>query len=165
MFQKNKLHAAVMACLGGLISAVPALVQAQETQRVEITGSSIKRIDAETALPVTVITRDQIDKTGLTTAADLVQSLPSMQGFLTASASVNGGGGGNTSASLHSIGPAYTLVLLNGRRHIAQHRRATGAGDSKHIGKPRHLQTQIIAWAGTPGVLQQHAIAPLNIDL
>lgn len=116
MLRRNQLSTAIMAGLGGLLVATPWVAHSQETQRVEITGSSIKRIDAETALPVTVITRDQIDKTGLTTAADLVQSLPSMQGFLTASASVNGGGGGNTSASLHSIGPAYTLVLLNGRR-------------------------------------------------
>jgi iron complex outermembrane recepter protein len=34
-----------------LTAALPALAQ-ETTQRIEITGSSIKRIDAETALPV-----------------------------------------------------------------------------------------------------------------
>lgn len=104
------------ACAAIAIAAGGHTAFAQETQRVEITGSSIKRVDAETALPVTVITRADIDKTGITTAAELLQSLPAMQGFQTASKSVNGGGGGATSASLHSIGTGYTLVLLNGRR-------------------------------------------------
>ena len=115
MFQRTKLCAGIFVAFGGAMLTVSPVL-AQETQRVEITGSSIKRIDAETALPVTVITRDQIEKSGLTTASDLIQALPSMQGFLTASNSVNGGGGGATNASLHSIGSAYTLVLLNGRR-------------------------------------------------
>ncbi|MCE3264736.1 MAG: TonB-dependent receptor, partial [Pseudoduganella sp.] len=51
-----------------------ALAQAEDAklQRVEITGSSIKRLDAETALPVQVIRREDIDKSGVTTAAELL---------------------------------------------------------------------------------------------
>ena len=113
MFKRSKVSMAVVLALGGLASAA---TMAQITQRVEITGSSIKRTDTETSLPVTVITRTDIERSGFTTAADLIQSLPSMQGFLTASQSVNGGGGGVTTASLHSLGSSYTLVLLNGRR-------------------------------------------------
>ena len=113
MLKRSKISLAVAFAVGGL-AATPAL--AQNTQRVEITGSSIKRVDAETALPVTVIKREDIERSGFTTAADLIQSLPSMQGFVTASKSVNGGGGGVTTASLHSLGSSYTLVLLNGRR-------------------------------------------------
>ena len=116
MFKKTKICSGVLAALGGsmLLASLPAL--AQTTQRIEITGSSIKRTDAESALPVTVIRREEIERSGFTTAADLIQSLPTMQGFITASKSVNGGGGGVTTASLHSLGSAYTLVLLNGRR-------------------------------------------------
>lgn len=84
--------------------------------RVEITGSSIKRIAAEGALPVQTITRAQIDQSGLASVADLVAALPAMQGFITASNSVNGGGEGVQTASVHAIGTDYTLVLLNGRR-------------------------------------------------
>ena len=113
MFKRSKISLAVALTVGSLASVG---VLAQTAQRVEITGSSIKRVDAETALPVTVIRREDIERSGFTTAADLIQSLPSMQGFITASKSVNGGGGGVTTASLHSIGSAYTLVLLNGRR-------------------------------------------------
>ncbi len=85
-------------------------------QRVEITGSSIKRISKEGALPVQTLSRAQIDQSGANNVADLVAALPAMQGFITASTSVNGGGGGVQTASVHAIGASYTLVLLNGRR-------------------------------------------------
>ncbi|WP_283102750.1 TonB-dependent receptor plug domain-containing protein [Shewanella abyssi] len=59
--------------------------------------------------------REDIDRSGVTNTADLLQQLPSMQGFTTSSDSV-GGGGGIQTASIHDLGEAYTLVLLNGRR-------------------------------------------------
>lgn len=96
-----------------------ANAQAQEataTQRVEVTGSSIKRIAKEGALPIQVLTQEDIKKSGATSATELLQSLPSMQGFVPASSSVNGGGGGATTAALHSLPSKYTLVLLDGQR-------------------------------------------------
>lgn len=97
--------------LGQTVSAQEATVQ-----RIEITGSSIKRIAKEGALPVQTLSRKDIEQSGATNVADLVAALPAMQGFITASTSVNGGGGGVQTASVHAIGTAYTLVLLNGRR-------------------------------------------------
>ena len=47
-------------------AASPALAQQPPVERVEITGSSIKRIEGETALPVQVITHEEIEKTGAT---------------------------------------------------------------------------------------------------
>ncbi|MFZ6815005.1 TonB-dependent receptor domain-containing protein [Undibacterium sp. Rencai35W] len=97
-------------------AAQPAFSQEAAPQRVEITGSSIKRIAVEGALPVQTLSKAQIEQSGATTVADLVASLPSMQGFVTASTSINGGGGGVQTASIHAIGTSYTLVLLNGHR-------------------------------------------------
>ena len=114
MFQRTKICTSLLVAFGGL-AAVGA--QAQDaTQRVEITGSSIKRINAESSLPVQSYTADDIKKTGVTTVTDLIQALPAMQGFTTNSQSINGGGGGAATASLHALGSNYTLVLLNGRR-------------------------------------------------
>ena len=62
------------ALCAGLVAMPWLSAQAQDTpQRVEITGSSIKRTDAETALPVQVMTREDIARTGATTllAGDL----------------------------------------------------------------------------------------------
>ncbi len=108
------------AAVGMSLFAAQAMAQTPAPdsvmQRVEITGSSIKRIAAEGALPVQTLTRAQIEQSGVNNVADLVAALPAMQGFITSSASVNGGGGGNQTASVHAIGTDYTLVLLNGRR-------------------------------------------------
>lgn len=119
MFKVTGISAAVRAMLCGIAATLPAHAIAQQQQqleRVEITGSAIRRIDAEGALPVTVLKREDIERSGAATVTELIQMLPSMQGFTTASQSVNGGGGGTTTASLHGLGSAYTLVLLNGRR-------------------------------------------------
>jgi len=89
---------------------------AAPVQRVEITGSSIKRINKEGALPVQVLTQADIKKTGATSATDLIQMLPAMQGFVPAASSVNGGGGGASTAALHALQSKYTLVLLDGQR-------------------------------------------------
>ena len=108
-----------LICASGLaLGMQAAMAQTADApiQRVEITGSSIKRITAEGALPVQTLSKLQIEQSGATSVADLIATLPSMQGFTTSSMSVNGGGGGLQTASIHSIGEGYTLVLLNGRR-------------------------------------------------
>lgn len=86
--------------------------------KVEITGSLIKRIDGEGALPVQTITREEIDKLGVTTAAELMSKLTAGSNGLTDGASINVGGDqrGFNSANLRGIGTSSTLVLLNGRR-------------------------------------------------
>src|ERR1700761_5744061 len=107
--------------------ALPALAQDAPAdnpavQRVEITGSSIKRIAKEGALPVQILTRADIQKTGATSTTDLLQKLPAAQGFVPAASTINGaggqdgGGGGATTAALHAMASKYTLVLLDGQR-------------------------------------------------
>ena len=119
-------RAGVLAVQAALLSlaALPLASQAQSTpdapQRIEITGSAIKRIDGETALPVQVITRDQIDKAGLTTAAEIVARLSASAANLTDGGSIGTGGfhdqTGFNAANLRGLGVSSTLVLLNGRR-------------------------------------------------
>jgi iron complex outermembrane recepter protein len=107
-------HAVLLA-----LSVVSLNVAAQTMQRVEITGSSIKRIEGETALAVETIKRDDIEKIGVTTAAELLQKIASNVGGLTDGASVSdvmGGQRGFNGANLRGLGVSSTLVLLNGRR-------------------------------------------------
>jgi iron complex outermembrane receptor protein len=87
-------------------------------EHVEVTGSLIKRIDGETALPVQVITRSDIEKTGATTAGELLSTVSANTAALTDGASFSDipGQRGFNGANLRGIGVSSTLVLLNGRR-------------------------------------------------
>ena len=85
-------------------------------QRVEITGSAIKRIDAETAVPVTVIRIDDLKKQGVTTIEQVMSNLSVSQSQQGTSQVVGLGTGGASFANLRGIGANKTLVLLNGRR-------------------------------------------------
>ena len=112
-FKRTKISLAAATLITGLVSATGA--HAQSEQRVEITGSSIKRIADESALPVTVVTRADIERSGATTAQDIVNLLPSNFGGTVIASNV-GATGVPSTANLRSLGSKYTLVLLNGRR-------------------------------------------------
>lgn len=117
MFQEKIGVRSVRLAIGLLAGLVAGQALAQDTmQRVEITGSSIKRIVKEGALPVQVISKETIARTGATTVADLIQKLPAMQGFTIEAIAAGTNSGGRTTASIHDLGSSYTLVLLNGRR-------------------------------------------------
>ena len=111
------------ACLVGLGEQVMAAdtdtataAPTAELQEIVVTGSSIaQRLDSS-SLPVTLLSAEEIAKTGFTSATDLLQNLPGMQGFVPASSSVNGAGDGITTAAVHSLPSKYTLVLLDGQR-------------------------------------------------
>lgn len=88
----------------------------QKSERIEVTGSSIKRIVKEGALPVQVLKKEDIAKSGATSTVDLLQRLPTVQGSTGESSSVGGGSFGFSGVSIHNIGETRTLVLLNGHR-------------------------------------------------
>lgn len=117
MFQRTALSTA-LSCVLGVAGLAPgaAAQTVQSLDRVEITGSAVRRVDAETALPVQVFRRADIERSGATSVAEFIQALPAIQGFTNEAAAVGGGGVGYSGASVHDIGEDRTLVLLNGRR-------------------------------------------------
>jgi iron complex outermembrane receptor protein len=115
------LASSVAAALGLMTQQAYAQAQedGQKMHRVEITGSSIKRIDTETALPVQTITREEIEKMGATTAAELVKNISANTAPLTDGPSISDGTSGQrgmNGANMRGIGVSSTLILLNGRR-------------------------------------------------
>ncbi|TWI65497.1 iron complex outermembrane receptor protein [Pseudoduganella lurida] len=108
--------------------ALPALAQQNPEgpiARVEITGSSIKRLQSETATPLTVFRAEEFVKQGLSTAAEVLDRIPSNQTSMGAGNTVGGNAsglptGGQATADLRGLGGDKTLVLLNGRR-LASH--------------------------------------------
>jgi iron complex outermembrane recepter protein len=125
MFKRTRISSGALLALGGVLLA-PVVAFAQQTQRIEITGSAIKRVDAETALPITVLNTEDLARQGVTTVEQALQRLASNQSNFGRSASIGGTTGGKSEADLRGLsGPLgtnanKTLVLLNGRR-LANH--------------------------------------------
>jgi len=111
----------VSAGVAMTVVATPVLAQqAQKIEKIEVTGSNIKRIEGETALPVTVISRDDIQKSGATTARGPLDKLSSNSGggYNVSQGVGDSGTPGLSAASLRGLGSTNTLVLLNGRRPL-----------------------------------------------
>ncbi|MDQ1816131.1 TonB-dependent receptor [Massilia sp. CCM 9210] len=121
MFRKTAIaHAVSLAIASAALSvAAPAMAQDAPTgpiQRVEVTGSSIKRASAETASPVQVITAQDMAKSGKGTVAEYLQTLTADGAGSLPTGFGNGFAAGSTAISLRGLGATSTLVLLNGRR-------------------------------------------------
>ncbi|MGS0673655.1 TonB-dependent receptor domain-containing protein [Shewanella sp. 125m-1] len=90
----------------------------QEIEKIEVTGSRIKRADFEGVLPVTVITADDIANSGLNSISEVLQSSVANTG-----GSLNGESDGFTdsasSVNLRGMGANRTLVLINSRRQAS----------------------------------------------
>ncbi len=116
MFRRTRICSAALFAIGTVLAAAGPAAGQPQLERVEITGSAIRRIDAESALPVQVIRKEDIARSGATSVTDLLQRLNYVQGSFNESAGVGGGAGGVTTVSLHNLGDTRTLVLLNGHR-------------------------------------------------
>ena len=122
MFRKTKVCSGLMLAFGGSLAlgALPAHGQ-QQLERVEITGSSIKRVESEGALPVQVVTRAEIERSGVTSTEQLLQSISAVSSMGGTSNATGAGAStyGFSSISLRGLGEDRTLVLVNGRRVAA----------------------------------------------
>ncbi|WP_105255144.1 TonB-dependent receptor domain-containing protein [Pseudoalteromonas sp. T1lg75] len=99
-------------------SAMAAEEGAEEVERIEVTGSRIKRTDLETASPVTVIDSVQLENQGIQDVGQFLQSSAVMSGS-PAMTTTNNGGNGGTFVELRGLGSSRTLVLVNGRRPVS----------------------------------------------
>ena len=101
---------------------------AQKVERIEVTGSNIKRIDNEGPLPVIVITREEIERSAAPSVGEYLRGLTINSGGSTSESAVNGQSGA-AGVSLRGLGQKSTLVLINGRR-MANHAFAKGTQDT-----------------------------------
>lgn len=127
MYSNSKVAKAVRIAMmfgAGAAAAISAPAfsaeeeSAEDVERIEVTGSRIKRADMEGANPVQVITRQDLVTSGITNMGDILQEIPSVAGAATNTA-INNGGSGAIRVSLRGLGSNRTLVLLNGRRMVA----------------------------------------------
>ena len=109
----------VLALLsGGISSPVEAATAGEAEQRVEITGSLIRRAEAEAALPVVVLKGEDLARAGVRTVEEALQYVAQNQPTVGTSQSVHLAHGGAAWADLRALGVGLTLVLLNGQRVV-----------------------------------------------
>jgi iron complex outermembrane receptor protein len=111
MFKRSKVSTGVLLALSALTTSA---VMAQ--QRVEITGSAIKRIDAETAVPVTIIKSEELKQQGITSIEQVMAVISAVQLQQNMASAIGSGTGSATHADMRALGSSKTLVLLNGQR-------------------------------------------------
>jgi iron complex outermembrane receptor protein len=117
VFKKSKICSAALIAIGGGLglASMPTVAQ-QSVERIEITGSAIKRIDAETAVPVTIIRSEQLKQQGITSVEQIISVISSVQASQNMASSIGSGTGGASYADMRALGASKTLVLLNGQR-------------------------------------------------
>ncbi|MDH0864997.1 TonB-dependent receptor [Mitsuaria sp. GD03876] len=118
---KTRLSLIALACLAATLPAGAQTAapgdDAKKLEKVEVTGTMIKRLDAETPAPVTILKREDILRSGATSLDELLRMDPSTgAGGLDDLGSGNGFAAGTASISMRGMGSAATLVLINGRR-------------------------------------------------
>ncbi len=102
-----------------------------ELGRIEVTGSNIRRTDTETASPVQVISKKEIENMGARTLLQVLDNLPAARPAQQDFKSLFTGSDGASQANLRGLGAQGTLVLLNGRR-------------LSYYGAPAGFQTQFV---------------------
>ena len=118
----SKIVLAILALPCAATAQAPAANSATAgAERVEITGSRIRSLSADSASPLQVITAEDIARSGATTLQQLLLKNPTTgtptlsrtnSNFATASAGVS-------TIDLRNLGTARTLVLINGRRTVS----------------------------------------------
>ncbi|MES2069715.1 MAG: TonB-dependent receptor [Pseudomonadota bacterium] len=106
------------AFLAGNAFAQETVTAADKVQRVEITGSNIKRTEKEGTSPIQTITAQEIKNSGATNVLELMRAtVPGLgTGGYNDTPNQNGFSKGVATADLRNLGSTSTLILLNGRR-------------------------------------------------
>ena len=119
--KSNKLRDAITIALVASVGAT-SVAFAQDAEkdattldRIEVTGSRIKRVEVEGPSPVTVISRAQLDASGELSVADFLRNNV-YNSFGSVRESSGSATGSQATISLRGLGSEYTLVLLDGRR-------------------------------------------------
>ena len=96
--------------------AQPAQPAEEQLQEVVVTGSMIKRVNAETAVPITILKADTLINQGITSVEQALDQLTNNNPTINIAQSVGTFSGGGSYADLRGLGPGRTLVLLDGQR-------------------------------------------------
>ena len=87
-----------------------------QLEKVVVTGSRLKRTEVSGALPLIVITKEDMDASGFRNITEALQALPQANAYNQNEQMTNTFTPNANSLNLRNIGPSKTLYLINGRR-------------------------------------------------
>ena len=100
---------------GDALAADPASAADSTLAEVIVTGTRLTVKQSDSTVPVTVLDRRDVERSGADSAAKILRTLPMNTGSPNGT-NVNNGGDGAARVDLRGLGSQRTLVLLNGRR-------------------------------------------------
>jgi iron complex outermembrane receptor protein len=122
----NIKRALLMSGACGILATAVSTALAQQTSEVAevviVTGSYIRGTAEDAALPVDVISAEDLAKQGSPSTLEMIKGLSVSNGVLGDTNQFDAraqGSEGSGSVNLRGFGPQRTLVLLNGRRMVA----------------------------------------------
>src|SRR5580704_11864051 len=95
-------------------AAAAADTSSGEVSEIVVTGTRIPSPNLTSIAPVTTVGNAEIKAQGVTRIEDITNSLP--QVFAGQGSSISNGSTGAATVNLRGLGPARTLVLIDGRR-------------------------------------------------
>src|SRR4030095_1005769 len=117
-FERKKLAIAIFS--GGAFSALatmPAMAQTPAgTIKVDVTGTNIRRVDAETPSEVQVITKEEMIQQGFTTISEVLRNLTQNSNGTLSTGFARAFASGASGVSLRGLTVGSTLVLIDGYR-------------------------------------------------
>lgn len=107
--------------LSPMASAADAVTEeVDNVERIQVTGSRLSSTNLSQPTPITTIDADEIAKFGTQDLASILSELPAVGATDTLVGNNNSNAGaGLSSADLRRLGSNRTLVLVNGKRHVA----------------------------------------------
>lgn len=168
----TRLSRALQLSLLCLVPGTALAQQAADTapttlDSIQVTGTRIKKAELETQVPVQVLTREAIDRTGYSSVADVVQHLTASGASLSTKLNSSGnfgfppdGGGvgaGAATVDLRHLGPKRVLVLVDGIRWVNE---SSGSG----VGSSVDLNTIPLAIVDRIEVLEDGASSIYGSD-
>ncbi|MBU2878361.1 TonB-dependent receptor plug domain-containing protein [Aliiglaciecola lipolytica] len=114
---KKLLAISITAALAFSASAQQNTSSEDEPEKIQVTGSYIKRTSVDAAEPVQVLDYNYIQSTGATTVSELIGKLAISSGAENQADSFSQAASqGTGNVNLRGLGLSSTLVLINGRR-------------------------------------------------
>ncbi|HSM12381.1 MAG TPA: TonB-dependent receptor plug domain-containing protein, partial [Lysobacter sp.] len=168
-------HTLAKAIQLSLLLAVPGLVAAQDApqpeattlDRIQVTGTRIRQAEIEGQVPIQTVTREDIERTGLTSIGDVVQALTGSGSALNTKFNSSGNfgfppdgsgvGAGSAQVALRHLGAKRVLVLVDGIRWVNE---ASASG----VGAATDLNTIPLAIVERIEVLEDGASALYGSD-